>query len=660
MPDISVIIVNYNVKEFVGNLLNSIKSALDGLSTEIFVVDNASDDGSPEYIREHFPEVRLIANNKNAGFGKANNQALAVASGKYLLIINPDTIVQEDTLHKMIGFFSCHPEAGMAGCRVLNPDGSLQLACRRGFPGPWTSFCKFTGLSKLFPKSRLFARYNLTYLDENSTHEVDAISGSFMMMPRDVYIKTGGFDPQFFMYGEDLDLCYRVQKSGYKVYYVHETSIIHYKGESTRRSSIDETRIFYEAMHLFVKKHFASSFLVVFLLRCAIFLRTFLAVISAYKLPVILFISDFILFDIVLYSSEKIYISHTWRGFPAGTLWLVFTVPALAQAFTALFTGAYEKDRASVIKCILSLFFGFFVVSSLTYFFKQYAYSRAIILITFSLLAVLLPLCRVAAKLLFSSGNSGKLKRPKTLIVGTSTQSAELIEKMKRSVQSMRDIEGVISLTQRDNGTKIGKYEVVGSLDNIAKIIAEKKITEVIFASDDISYNSMLSAVSKCTGLNAEFKLAGRDLDYLVGKSSVAALNDIPLLDVHYNISLVPMKAIKFAFDKAFAIFLLLLYIPALLGAFIFRKCGTFRFILSAWKVLFADYSFVGPRERSTVNGLYIGKKGLTGLWFTEDDKFLDPEEESKLDIYYARNQNLWFDLEILGKTLGKFMRINI
>ncbi len=277
MIDVSVITVNYNVKEFVLNLVISLKKALINFSYEIIVVDNASQDGSVEYLKEKFTDVTVIANSKNVGFGKANNQALEISKGKYILLINPDAIVREDTFTKMISFFERTKEAGLAGCKVLNPNGTLQLACRRGFPGPWTSFTKVSGLSTIFPKSKLFAKYNLTYLDENKTYEVDAISGSFMMLKRDVYEKVGGFDPDFFMYGEDLDLCYRIQKAGYKVYYVHDTEVIHYKGESTKRSSIDETKMFYDAMQIFVKKHLSTSFIVTFVLGVAINLRKFIA-----------------------------------------------------------------------------------------------------------------------------------------------------------------------------------------------------------------------------------------------------------------------------------------------------------------------------------------------------------------------------------------------
>ncbi|MEK7671678.1 MAG: glycosyltransferase family 2 protein, partial [Bacteroidota bacterium] len=257
--DLSVIIVNYNVRQFLENALASTYRAMEGLQGEVFVVDNASDDGSIEMVKTKFPHVLLIENQANVGFAKANNAALKQAKGRYVLLLNPDTIVQEDTFKVMIRFFDENPDAGLAGCKILNPDGTFQLPCRRSFPTPWVAFTKIFGLSTLLPKSKLFGKYNLTYLNEDETYEVDAVSGSLMFLRREAYEKVGGLDETFFMYGEDLDWCYRISKSGYKVYYVHSTKIIHFKGESTRRSEIDEIRTFYQAMQLFVEIHFSTS-----------------------------------------------------------------------------------------------------------------------------------------------------------------------------------------------------------------------------------------------------------------------------------------------------------------------------------------------------------------------------------------------------------------
>ncbi|MGE5351262.1 MAG: glycosyltransferase [Acidobacteriota bacterium] len=656
MIDLSVIIVNFNVKEFLQNLLGSIQKSTGKISTEVIVIDNASDDGSVEILREKFPWVKLIASQKNLGFGRANNLGLEISQGKYILLINPDTIVQEDTFQKLISFFEKTPDAGLAGCKVLNSDGTLQLACRRGFPGPWTSFTKVTGLSKLFPKSRLFARYNMTYLDENQTYEVDAISGAFMMMKREVYEKVGGFDSQFFMYGEDLDLCYRIQKAGYKVYYVHDTQIIHYKGESTKRSSMDETRVFYEAMHLFVKKHFSSSFLVEIILRFAIIVRQLFAFLNVYRLVALALIFDFLFFDLSLYFAAHLYHSPHWHGFPADTVLGIYTIPALIQISIAFSMGAYKKDSISVLRILYSIVLGFFILSSVTYFLKQYAYSRAVLIITYAILLFMLPAWRIILKLGFKLGMKEEIYKTRTLIVGTDRHAIDLAKKLKTKLTSIQKITGLIGLNRKNVGEKIEGIDVLGSLENIKKIIRERKITEVIFASGEMSYNQMLAVVSECQGENVDFKVAGSELDYLVGKSSITMLDEIPLLEIFYNISTLTSKVTKRIFDFVLTIPALIFIYPFIYS---FRKIGHnsndfSRFVLGLPEVLSGKKSIVGPFRQRTDTDLYLGRSGLTGLWYTEGMDNQDRDETIKLDIFYAKNQNIWLDLEILGKTFSK------
>ncbi|MGE5401627.1 MAG: glycosyltransferase [Ignavibacteriales bacterium] len=656
MIDLSIIIVNFNVKEFLQNLLNSILKSSGNISTEIIIVDNASDDGSVEIIKEKFPSVKLIANKKNIGFGAANNQGLQAAQGKYILLINPDTIVQEDTFKKLIEFFEKTPDAGLVGCKVLNSDGTLQLACRRGFPGPWTSFCKVSGLSKLFPKSRLFARYNLTFLDENQTYEVDAISGAFMMMKREVYEKIGGFDPQFFMYGEDLDLCFRTQKAGFKVYYVHTTQIIHYKGESTKRSSLDETKVFYEAMHLFVKKHFSSSFIVEFILRIAISLRQFLAFVNVYRLVFIAVILDFLFFDISLYLAEHLYSSQHWHGFPADSVVVIYTIPALIQVLIAFITTAYRKDSISILRILYSIFLGFFILSSVTYFFKQYAYSRAVLILTYVILLFMYSFWRIAIKILLKLGTKEEFYKTRTLIVGTDNKSIELAKKLKLKLTSIHRIVGLIGITRKHIGEKMEGFEVIGSLENIKKVIRETKTTEVIFSSEEMSYNQMLAVVSECQGENVDFKVAGSELDFLVGKSSITMLDDIPLLEVFYNISSLTSRITKMIFDMSISVPVLILIYPFIYSFHkISKRNSDFqKFILAIPEVVRRKRSLVGPLRQKDDLGLYLGKRGLTGLWYTEGYDSGDREETVKMDLFYAKNQNIWLDLEILGKTFSK------
>lgn len=657
MPKLSIIIVNYNVKEFILNLLKSITSAAKDFSYEVIIVDNASDDGSIEVIKEKYPSVNLIVNSKNVGFGKANNQALLQAKGNYFLLLNPDTIVKEDTFEKMFDFFEKNPEAGMAGCKVLNPDGTLQLACRRSFPGPWTSFTKVAGLSTLFPKNKLFAKYNLTYLDENKSYEVDAISGSFMFMRKEVYEKIGGFDPEFFMYGEDLDLCFRVQKSGYKVYYVHSTEIIHYKGESTKRSSLDETKVFYDAMHLFVKKHFSSSFLVESILQFAIFVRKSIAFANVYKLPIFTAFIDFILITVTLFISEKLYAKDDgWQGFPEEVKPAIYFIPGLLQLLISTIFGAYKKKSISVLRIVISLLAGVVLISSITFFFKQYAFSRAVLLITYAILIFALPVWRIIAKLFFNIGIERHLSKARTLIVGSENRANDLIKKLKSNVNDIHNIIGLIGFRNDEIDKEVNGVKIIGTIKNIKKIIDDRKIDKVIFSSDRITFAEIFRIVSIGQSSNVDFMIAGSESDYLVGKSAIAMLNDIPLVKVQYNISSISNKIVKLIFDVSLSLLILFFIFPFvyLFGGKRKRESEFGKFIMSVPKVFFLRKSFVGPKQ-SNNEGLFLGKPGLTGLWFTEFYDKNDKKEEEKLNIYYAKNQNAWLDLEILGKTISKF-----
>jgi len=653
--ELSIIIVNYNVKEFLQNLLHSIEKASSNIVKEIIVVDNASDDGSVEVIKEKFPSVKLLENKINVGFGRANNQGLAIAKGKYFLFINPDCIVSEDTLDKMISFFESHPDCGLAGCKILNSDGTLQLACRRSFPGPWTSFTKVTGLSNIFSSSRIFARYNLTYLDENKTYEVDAVSGSFMMIRKEVYQKTGGFDEQFFMYGEDLDLCYRVQKNDYKVFYVHSTQIIHYKGESTKRSNLDETKLFYDAMHLFVKKHLSSFPLVELILRSAIGFRKIFAFLGKRKLSLYTAFTDFIIFDLSLFAAETFYKSITeWVGFDPDAYLIIYTVPALVHIFVAILVGVYRKDEVSVLRNFGAIITSFLILTSATFFFKQYAFSRAVVLIAFILFLILSTLFRILLKLIFKVGIKldGALNR-RTVIVGTDDEAVMIAEKIKSQKADLHSFIGLIGKTHSEIGKQVNDFKVIGSTGNIKNVFSEKKINEVIFSSEEITYADMMSIVSASKNNNVDFKIVGSDRNFVVGKSSVSMLDDIPLVEVNYNISNPTVQTIKLMFDYILALTVLFSIYPFIyFTTKLSSKETDFRkFVLSVPSVISGKNSFVGPKKPLTFENEVLGKAGLTGLWYIDEGTFTDSQN---LDFYYVKNQNIWLDLEILGKTLNK------
>lgn len=247
---------------------------------EIIVIDNHSADDSLIFFQNRFPQVHFVWNTINSGFAKANNQALKLATGDYILFLNPDTIVPEDCLKKSIEFIKNNKVS--LGIRMVDGTGNFLKESKRSFPSPMTSLYKLFGLAKLFPHSKTFAKYHLGNLSESKNHEVDVLAGAFMMIPKEILKKVGGFDEDFFMYGEDIDLSYRIQKAGFKNYYFAESSIIHFKGESTKKGSLNYVKMFYKAMSIFVKKHYGSrrAGLYSFFIHIAIFMRASIAAVS--------------------------------------------------------------------------------------------------------------------------------------------------------------------------------------------------------------------------------------------------------------------------------------------------------------------------------------------------------------------------------------------
>ncbi len=652
--DVSIIIVNYNVKEFILNLLHSLNRALQGMTSEIIIVDNASQDDSVPVLRKLHPEVRLIANEENLGFSKANNLGLKEATGRYLMLLNPDTVVQEDTFRVMIDFMDAHPDVGMSGCKLISPDGSLQPACRRSFPTPWVSFTKLVGLSNLFPKSRLFGKYNLTYLDENQTYEVDAIAGACMLVRRDVYEKIGGLDERFFMYGEDLDWCYRVQQAGFKVFYIHATQIIHYKGESTKRSTINETKVFYHAMHLFVEKHFSSSFIFSWVLRLAILFREALAFLGKFKLIIASVILDALFFNVALFTAEQVYTRiSSWNGFPVTHLHIVYTIPVLLFIIFMGGMGVYRRDLISTIKIYAPIAINFLTLSAVTFFFKENAYSRGTMIFAFFFTMIFLTFWRIIFKFFLKIGVRGTpWSMTRCVVVGTDAPAQELAVKLHESPTSYHQVEGLIGLSMKDLGTSHAGFPVIGAVDNLEKVLIDKQISEVVFPNESLPYQLMMKIIGACQRASVEFKIAGDKMNYLIGKSIVTVLDDVSLIEVGYNINSLPHRFAKVVFDLTLGFLSMLFLFPfALLGRIFGRKSLFISMVMQIPQIFIGRKSFVGPKMNSHVDNMYVGKRGITGIWFTESR---DEGNSQKLDIFYAKNQNLWIDMEILGKTIVK------
>ncbi|MDP2662144.1 MAG: glycosyltransferase family 2 protein [Dehalococcoidia bacterium] len=286
MATLSVIIVSYNVADLLRDCLASVYASR-GVDQEVWVVDNCSSDGSASMVREEFPLANLLESSRNGGYAYANNMALRHATGDYLLLLNPDTVIPSHALADMVGYMEARPQVGMVGPKLVREDGSLDLACRRSFPSPVVAFYRMAGLSGRFPRSRRFGRYNLTYLDPDQEAEVDSVVGAFMMVRRNAVEQVGLLDETFFLYGEDLDWAMRVKKAGWQVMYNPRVSVLHRKAKSSGGDIRRSTMEFYRSMLIFYKKHYAADNLppVNWFILGAIYLRGSLAYLLNRLLP---------------------------------------------------------------------------------------------------------------------------------------------------------------------------------------------------------------------------------------------------------------------------------------------------------------------------------------------------------------------------------------
>jgi len=691
--DLSIIIVSYNVKEFLEQAIVSLIKSSQSIQYEIFVVDNASSDGSAELIRKRFPSIHLIANPDNKGFAAANNQALKLASGTYILLINPDTIVQEDTIRIIQNFIETHPECGMVGCKILNPDGTLQLACRRSFPTPWVGFTKIVGLSKMFPQSRFFGRYNLTYLDPDETYEVEAISGSFMFFRKSVLDDVGYLDESFFMYGEDLDWCFRIKQAGWKIYYVPDTRIIHFKGESSKKSNRDLILQFYRAMKLFVEKHYHNRYFHVpqWLLLAGISLRaslTFLKRFLLWTLPGLIDGALLILGMMAAIFIRFVNFDHLRAYFP---VMAVYTVIWLVCVWIA---GGYSRNRYSSLRAIYGVALGLLFNTSLTFFFNQYAFSRAVVLIAGALVMVLLAGWRFALKIVsrfhvlpFQAAFRQSLLGRGALIVAPVASGQQIAAKLRERMEAGYEVYGIVTPEEIDavedeNGNRT---PVLGQLTHLEEIIRQSRVREIIFSTEKIAYDRILEIIARTKNSNLNFKLVPSSMDVVIGKASIEYIGDLPLMDIEYNLNRPINIVLKRSFDVGLSLASIGLLAPVFVYLLLVKRVKLFdpmmnsprsgRFTLreftgknltsferrlpSLWSVLRGDVSFVGTdidALKASMEGerRLALKPGLFGLAQLNAARIGSNSERERYDLYYLKNYSLILDIEIIIKSIFK------
>lgn len=587
---LSVIIVNYNVKHFLEQCLHSVYNALKKLDAEVFVVDNNSVDGSVSLVKQKFPQVKLIENNVNTGFSVANNQAIKVASGKYILLLNPDTIVQEDTFEKVVAFMDQHPDAGGLGIKMVDGKGNFLPESKRGLPTPAVAFYKIFGLAKLLPNSKRFGQYHLTYLDKNKNHEVDILSGAFMLMRKEALDKVGLLDETFFMYGEDVDLSYRITQGGYKNYYFAESSIIHYKGESTKKSSVNYVVVFYKAMAIFAKKHFknkgAGTF--IFLIYLAIYLRAFAAIVSRMIKQLFFPAIDFVLILLSLYLVKNVY-EQNFKLYPNfysdQIINFAFPVYTCIWMFFSYLSGGYDQPLKlkRIVRGVLTGSAFILIVYSLLP--EYYRFSRALILLGTASSILVYLILRIAYH--FAGIKQFKLnaseEQKRIAIIGDEEEFKRVNDLLKQtSVQSQ--FIGFVS--NESNGVKNQAY--IGNFDQIDEIIEVHQINEVIFCAKNISSQNIINKMLSLVAKDIEFKIAPPESLSIIGSNSIDTAGELYVIDLN-NIAKPENKRKKRLFDLAAAGLLFILFPVVML----FQK-KPFQFILNSIKVILGLNTWVG------------------------------------------------------------------
>lgn len=587
---LSVIIVNYNVKHFLEQCLFSVYKALQHIESEVFVVDNNSVDGSISLIQEKFPLVRLIRNTTNTGFSVANNQAIRLAQGKYVLLLNPDTVVQEDTFEKTLAFMENHPEAGALGIKMLDGKGNFLPESKRGLPTPAVAFYKIFGLSKMFPGSKRFGQYHLTYLNKNENHAVDVLSGAFMLLRKETLDKVGLLDETYFMYGEDIDLSYRITQGGYRNYYFAGSSIIHYKGESTKKSSVNYVIVFYKAMAIFAKKHFSqgNARAFHFLIYFAIYLRAGIAILTRFIKQAFFPAVDFLLLLTGLYFCKNVY-EINFKLYPnfysREIINFFFPLYSLTWMFFAYLSGGYDvplKLTRTIRGVLLGTAFILVIYSLLP---EYYRFSRALILIG-SMYALLV---YAVTRLLYSAlkikrFKLGGLKQNARIAIIGSEPEFNRVNQLLHQTNIRSEFIGFIS--NENNGVKNENY--IGHFHQINEAIDVHELNEIIFCARDISSQDIIDKMITLVTKGVEFKIAPPESLSIIGSNSIDTAGDLYVIDVN-NVGRPENRREKRLLDIVSSLSMLLFC-----WALVWFQKNKLNFIANIFRVLFGVYSWVG------------------------------------------------------------------
>ena len=646
--ELSIIIVNYNVKHFLEQCLYSVMKATAGMQAEIIVIDNNSSDNSIGWLQPRFGSVYFLANSENLGFAKACNQGLQKAKGKYILFLNPDTIVPEDCFQKCIAFFEAHPDAGALGIKMTDGSGKFLKESKRSFPSPLTSLYKLFGLSRLFPHSKLFSKYHLGHLDKNKDHEADVLAGAFMMIRKEVLDMTGGFDEIFFMYGEDVDLSYSIQKtmnpatgSNYKNYYFSGSSIIHFKGESTKRGSMNYVRMFYNAMSIFVRKHYGGNRagFFNFLIHLGIFVRAILAGIGRFIRLIGLPLIDAGLIMLSFWTIKNIWAIYIRPEVQYDNRMLWIAIPAFTMLYliTAYYAGLYDRwyKRSELVRS--TLIATIVLLAGYSLLPEQYRFSRAVILFGAVLSFIAIGILRrllIATKILTS--HKQQEEHASTLIIASAKEYEETVQLMNDAGMKEK-ILGRVAVDENDSSA-------IGYWSKLDMLAAAVPFREAIFCEGTLSFKNIIEVIQQ-SGAIAKIKIhAGSSLS-IVGSDSkdssgeaLSKENGIKLADP-YNLRLKRLQ------DIVVSILALISFPIHLIGV-----KSPLQFFANCFAVLFAQKTWVGYATRETdLPPLRRAVMACNGMPLTIKQE-LPQQSLQMVDYWYARDYEPSQDIKIIWK----------
>jgi len=647
---LSVIIVNYNVKYFLEQALHSVYKAMHGVNGEVFVVDNNSADGSCEMVRRKFPQTIVIENKSNTGFSVANNQAIKQAMGKYVLLLNPDTVVEEDCFRRCIDFMDTQLDAGALGVKMIDGKGKFLPESKRSLPTPKVAFYKMFGFASIFPKSKTFGKYHLGFLSNDEVHEVEVLSGAFMFIRKATLDKIGLLDEDYFMYGEDIDLSYRITQGGYKNYYFPNTTIIHYKGESTKKTSVNYVFVFYRAMIIFAQKHYSNKHakLFSFLISFAIYIRAGISLVARFFQIAHLMIMDATSMYIGIYLI-KLYWERNHKFVEGGSYPIEFmlvnaSIYTIIWVFGLYLSGAYEKTRSTtaVVKGIL---FGLIGIS-LVYAFAplSYRFSRAIIMLGFvwALIgAYLNRLILYVAK--FKKIDLAMAYDTTTIIVGGKNEASRVQDLLNKTKANCK-VAGYVTV---GNDIEQGD-DYLGDVSRLSDIVQVFNAEEIIFCSKDISATQIIQWMSGVNLPGVQYKIVPEESSFIIGSNSKNSAGDFYALDISMALSEPQNQRKKRILDVVVTI--LLTVISPILILVIKQRA---KFIKNLWEVLFGQKTWVGYTQSLNQNALPKIKQGVLSPVIKWNNQ-VEPGTANKLNFMYAKNYSVEKDLYIIFISITK------